>query len=329
MEPEQTVVTGAAVTLPQENNHHKAYILGALALAGLFILAIIALSSAQARLSTSRANAAAAAAQEVPFVFEGLAKSVYVYDLAKKKVLYSFNPDTQLPLASITKVALVLAVSEVLAPEDTVVVSREAVTRGEGGGLGTGDTWRVRDLIDFTLAASSNAGAEVLAEAADAKLRQKYPQIPPEEGAAVWRMNEIARNLDLSHTYFLNPSGLDLSLTQASSMSSAREVATLVLHASEQAGEQFSGTTQFNQTLGPLNGDEKSLHNTNDALPDIPGLIMGKTGFTDLAGGNLAIVFEIGPGHRIVAVVMGSTYDGRFEDMREIVESVRERASAL
>jgi D-alanyl-D-alanine carboxypeptidase len=52
--------------------------------------------------------------------------------------------------------------------------------------------------------------------------------------------------------------------------------------------------------------------------------VFGKTGFTDLAGGNLAIVFEVGPSRPVVAVILGSTQEGRFEDMRALVDHTRE-----
>ena len=272
--------------------------------------------------------AAAASARETSSQFQNIsleAKAAYVSDLSTGKVLYERSADTQLPLASITKVPLVLIISEVLAVSDTVIISRDAVIRGEGGGLGTGDTWRIKDLIDFTLLASSNAGAEALADAANEKLRAKYPGAP-ETHSAVWRMNELAKDLGLTRTYFLNPSGLDASGTQPGAVSSARDVATLFTYASRAAPELFDSTVRGGLSLGPLNGKPKPALNTNEALPDIPGLIMGKTGYTDLAGGNLAIVFEAS-GHAIVAVVLGSSRDGRFADMKKIVETVREGPS--
>jgi D-alanyl-D-alanine carboxypeptidase len=63
--------------------------------------------------------------------------------------------------------------------------------------------------------------------------------------------------------------------------------------------------------------------NTNEALEHLPGLIASKTGYTDLAGGNLAIVFDKGIGHHFVAVVLGSSRQGRFSDMRALMEAVR------
>ena len=50
---------------------------------------------------------------------------------------------------------------------------------------------------------------------------------------------------------------------------------------------------------------------------------MGKTGLTDLAGGNLAVVFDVGLAHPVVAVVLGSTESGRFVDMQKLVDAAR------
>lgn len=256
--------------------------------------------------------------------FENLslqARSAYVIDLTTNTTLFARNEDIPLPLASITKVALVLAVAEALEKDDRVVISRGAVERGEGGGLGTGDTWLVRDLIDFTLLASSNAGAEALAESAEAALQSRYPA--PEGKAAVSRMNALMRELGFTKTFFLNPSGLDISQTQASAFSSARETALLVAYAASTAPELFSATTRSDALLGPENGAKRIVMNTNSALSNIPGLLLGKTGFTDLAGGNLAVVFEIEPLHPIAAAVMGSSNEGRFEDMRKIIDATQ------
>jgi D-alanyl-D-alanine carboxypeptidase len=57
-----------------------------------------------------------------------------------------------------------------------------------------------------------------------------------------------------------------------------------------------------------------------DKATDIPGLIGGKTGYTDLAGGNLAIVFDADIGHPVIVVALHSTKEGRFEDVRALTE---------
>ena len=46
----------------------------------------------------------------------------------------------------------------------------------------------------------------------------------------------------------------------------------------------------------------------------IPRLLLSKTGYTDLAGGNLALVFDSGIEHPIAIVVLGSSQKARFTD---------------
>ena len=58
-----------------------------------------------------------------------------------------------------------------------------------------------------------------------------------------------------------------------------------------------------------------SRKNTDEALSYVPGVIVSKTGYTDLAGGNLAIIDDVGLMHPVALVVLGSSYDGRFTDM--------------
>lgn len=257
-------------------------------------------------------------------VFESLqlgAKSVYVLDASTGEVLYAKNEDIQLPLASITKVALALAVSEVLRPEDTVVIPKSVGASAGSTSLLAGQTWAVKDVLDFTLVASSNGGAQILADLADSAMREKYPQAP-EKQAILYRMNKLAEELGLTQTYFLNVHGLDESANQAGAYGSARNMATLFAYAAENAREVFEQTASGGLLLTDAEGNgEARAYNTNEALGEIPGLVLGKTGFTDLAGGNLGVVFEAGPSQPIVIIVLGSTREGRFADMRALVEA--------
>lgn len=269
------------------------------------------------------AQTAAAAAPKENF-FEPLAisaKSAYVYDAKADTELFAKSGTLQLPLASITKIALVLVVSEVLEPDQIITISRGAVERGEGG-LTWGEEWKVRDLIDYTLITSSNTGAEALAEAADPLLAIKYPT-GTQTNATVWRMNSLAQSLGMNETYFLNPTGLDASATQAGAMSSARDIAKLFEYALRTNRALFASTVETDIPLGPSNAPWRDAHNTNNLLADIPNLLMGKTGTTDLAGGNLAIAFDIENNHPVIIVVLGSTAESRFTDVKNLAEAAR------
>lgn len=231
------------------------------------------------------------------------ARAAYVFD-TKHGALFAKNPAAQLPIASITKIATALVVSERVPGEGTVIISAEAVARGEGGRL-AGEEWRARDLLDYMLLTSSNVGAEALAEAA---------------GDTVLSMNELARSLDMHETYFLNPTGLDASPTQAGALSSARDVATLLAYAVRVDPDLFSITRQKSALVGPLHAAAETALNTNDALDLMPGLILGKTGTTDIAGANLALAVEI-EGHPVIIVILGSTEDNRFGDALTLIDA--------
>lgn len=250
------------------------------------------------------------------------AHAAYVFDITDRRTLYSLNPDAQLPLASITKVPMALVVSEALAPDTHITIPADTAPKGSYERLAKGDVWRIGDVIDFTLAASSNGGAEILADAANEKLHARYPQSPRDK-ATLWRMNDLAKQLHLDKTYFLNVSGLDESTTQSGAYGSARDMAALFAYAASTSPEVFAATTQPSFSLMSINGAKTIAINTDKALDAIPGIIMGKTGYTDLAGGNLAVVFNAAPGHLIVAVVLGSTEQGRFEDMKKLIAAVR------
>jgi D-alanyl-D-alanine carboxypeptidase len=249
-----------------------------------------------------------------------VAQSAYVLDLTTGQILYSKNPDAQLPLASLIKVPLVLAVSEVLRPDTNITIPPHTTPDGAAVRLPSGLQFSAQDLINFTLVASSNEGAEILSAAAEDATRIKYPQATPGK-AVLWRMNDIAKSLGLVHMFFLNTNGLDMSDTQAGAYGSARDVAILFGHAASTAPEIFGQTSRDALKIRAATGETVTAVNTDEALPAIPGTIMGKTGYTSLAGGNLAVVFEAGLAHPIVAVVLHSTQNGRFEDIKKLVEA--------
>lgn len=287
---------------------------------------LVALVPSVAAVEPQTQLAAAEAQREAVFEHvEIQAESAYVYDVRRDSELFSMNASAQLPLASLTKVMLALVVSEVLQPDSLVTISREAVERG-GGGLTWGEEWKAHDLIDYTLITSSNTGAEALAEAANPLIANKYSHNPDVMNTLA-RMNALARDLGLHETYFLNVSGLDESATQAGALGSARDIAGLFAYALRTNPDLFSGTTHTDVLLGPANFPERSAHNTNNVLADIEGLLMGKTGTTDLAGGNLAVAFLAAENRPVVVVVLGSTPEGRFEDVKTLVAAARKAIS--
>jgi len=319
----ETNPNNTTIVIPEGAALQRSALIGFLAL-GVIALGMIAMALAKpsAPPLTQEASAALPALDMFADVAL-LAKAAIVVDIQSGKTLYEKNADAQLPLASLTKVALALAVAEALPVESVVTIPYDAQGAASVESLRRGDTWRVQDIIDFTLVESSNAGAEILAGLADKTIHARFPASPEHE-ATLWRMNDLVQSLGLAHTYFLNVSGLDLSSTQAGSYGSARDVATLFAYAAAADSALFAGTARSNMLLTSVNGRATAAAaNTNTAQGAIAGLILGKTGITDLAGGNLAIVFDVGFARPVVAVILGSSREGRFTDMETLAERTR------
>ncbi len=238
------------------------------------------------------------------------AKSAMVYDIVSGKTLYSKNADAQLPLASITKLVTALVADDHTGSNAMVQVSEQALdTEGESG-LIVGDTWLEKDLSDFMLVSSSNDAATTLALAQGDK-RQ-----------FVSLMNKLVSRLGLTSLVLLNESGLDISSAQAGAYGSARDISLLVTYMTMLKPELLRSTAIQSYTSVSTTGLRYNTKNTNKIVNAVPNMIGGKTGYTDLAGGNLAIVFDISIGTPVVVVVLGSTKDGRFTDVLKLVNQL-------
>lgn len=287
------------------------------------------LSSQQVVVSEKQSVATAAIDQHVPPVdaFASttlLAEGAMVIDLSNNKVLYEKNPDAQLPLASLTKVPMAYVVSHALPQDSIITIPYDTAPANGSTQFIKGEEWHVQDVIDLTLVASSNDGADILASAANDAIHSQFPE-SPKDSATVWKMNDLAHELHLTNTYFINPDGLDESSTQAGAYGSARDMAHLFAYAASTSPHVYAATTHDKVERSALDGTVAVAQNTDLALDAIPGVIMGKTGYTDLAGGNLVVVFDVEPHHPIVITVMHSTEEGRFDDMKKLVAATQKQ----
>lgn len=239
------------------------------------------------------------------------AKAAIVYDPASKKVLYAKEADQPLPLASLTKLMTAEAVlADTQADAQVVITASDLKPEGDWGFV-PGEVWPLHDLLVFGLVASSN---DAMAAAADA--------VP---GDIIAAMNLRAAKLGLTRTYFSNPTGLDVDLETAGAYGSVRDMAVLVASFLQLHPGLFETTANPSITIRS-GGHVLTAQSTSQSLQDIPGLIAAKTGYTDLAGGNLVAAFDIHIGHPIIIAVLGSTREGRFADVRILIEAARRAA---
>ena len=79
-----------------------------------------------------------------------------------------------------------------------------------------------------------------------------------------------------------------------------------------------SSTTKIKEKFIENSGLVYDLKNTNDSVDKIPGVLLSKTGYTDLAGGNLVIIADIGLNNPVSIVILGSTLEKRESDVLEL-----------
>jgi serine-type D-Ala-D-Ala carboxypeptidase (penicillin-binding protein 5/6) len=247
------------------------------------------------------------------------ARAAFVWDVREQKVLFNKNSDDVLPLASITKLMTTLVAYELLDDESKINVTIDAIQTDGDSGLSDGETFSLQDITDMVLVASSNDGAAALSAAAGSAVEGS---IDPEK-LFVHAMNLRASELGLTNTRFKNATGLDISQTEAGAYSSARDVALLMEYLILNYPEVTQLTTIDATRVYNENGAYHEVENTNEVVEDIEGLLASKTGFTELAGGNLVVAYEAGLNRPIVAVVLGSTFSERFTDILALTEGAR------
>lgn len=262
------------------------------------------------------------AVSQKPDPYQGIAleaKSAFVLDLINNRVLYSKNSSQPLPLASLTKVMTALTTEESVGSDREVVITQDYLTPDGDSGLVPGERWKIKDLLDFTLLTSSNDGAKALA-AASAISVFGLEAGGKEENLFVSLMNQEAKRIGLLNTRFFNEHGLDRSLEKGGAYGSAEDMAKLFEYTLKNHPGLLDATKY--DVLGFLSSQKAYMaENTNKFVDQIPNMIASKTGFTDLAGGNLVIAFDPGLNRPIIVSVLGSSEGGRFSDVLKLVEA--------
>ncbi len=247
------------------------------------------------------------------------ATSAYVYDPIANKVLYTKNADEVRPIASLNKL-MTAAVADTLLSgskslQKPIKVNTFMDANRADKALQPGTYWEVDDLITYMLVGSSNKAAESIAS----------NLIPRESFMSL--MNFTAKRFGLQNTTFHNPTGLTEQkivrkhkVTVPSGHSTAKEVA-LMLWKIIESHPGLLEATQLAQVKFSNGISAFAIDNTNKILSEFP-IVVGKTGFTEDAGGNLAVVLQkTQTSHAYVIVVLGSTPEGRFSDVAALAST--------
>lgn len=246
------------------------------------------------------------------------ADAAYVWDIKGQRPLFAKNSDAALPLASITKLMTAMLAYELVSEDEAFSVSMSAIRQEGSSGLSAGEELLAQALSELALISSSNDAAYALGASVGSLLGDRDPM-----AQFVTAMNIRAEELGLHSLDFKNTTGLDESLTTPGAVGSAKDVSFLMEYIISEYPEIISPTTNPETVVYNTAGAFHLAGNTNEVVLDIPNVIGSKTGYTDLAGGNLIVAFDAGLDRPIVITVLGSTRGERFSDVLTLVEAVQ------
>lgn len=214
-----------------------------------------------------------------------------VVDQDTNEVLFSKNPQAVLPIASLTKLMTALVVTEARLPLDEFItitdddIDTEKFSRSR---LRVGTSLSREEMLHLALMSSENRAAHALGR-----------HFPGGIDAFVAAMNRKARQLGMTDTHYVEPTGLS-----SGNQSSARDLASLVKAAHEhQIIRDLSTSPEYRVDIGNRSTE---FHTTN-ALVKSPAWEIGlqKTGYISEAGRCLVMQARMA-GRHVIMVFLDS-----------------------
>jgi len=244
-------------------------------------------------------------------------KGALLGDLETGEILYEYNINEQLAIASISKLMTYTVMMDAVKDgkitlDDNVVISgHTAATEGSEFGLLSGETVKLSMLVKGMLVVSGNDCATAIAE-----------YVGKTEDNFVKMMNEKASEIGLLSASFINPHGLPINDSDTGqNHMSVSDIYKLVRNVLTNYPEILEVTKLKELVVPERNFSRKA---TNPVLEVIEGVDGLKTGFTDEAGLCLVSTMPITENeqdYRLICIVMGSqTEEGRVKKTKELLE---------
>lgn len=234
-----------------------------------------------------------------------------VFDRSSGTVLWQKEPDTVVPIASLSKLMTAMVFLDQETDWQTVEQMDREENELEGAKLfvGDGDTVRQIDLFYSALVGSANNATQALADGSGLT-----------EEAFLQQMNERAAALGLEHTAFFDVTGLN-----PKNVSTVKELAVLG-RAAFAYPEIADATTRVNHEMRSVGRDEyHNVETTNLLLKAGDLRITGsKTGYLDEAGYNLLTQVEVNDRVLMIVLVGAKSHFQRFTETRRLIEWVED-----
>ena len=222
-------------------------------------------------------------------------RSACLVDFASGTMLYSHNPKTHLPIASMVKMMTILITLEEFdkgnLQEDTMITTTENASSMGGSQVFIDPyvEYSAGDLLKSVVMASANDASVALAE-----------HISGSEKTFVKRMNEKAKELGMNDTYYVNCTGLPAP----EQYSCAIDCAIVLKEVTEHELYHKYSTIWMDELTHP-SGRKTELVNTNRLIRYYEGCDSGKTGSTNEAGCCLSASAKRN-NMRLISVVIGA-----------------------
>ena len=198
--------------------------------------------------------------------------SALIVDLDNNKVLFSSHPDRVRPIASITKVMTAMVVLDARLPMDemlSVDISQTPEMRGVFSRVKLNSEISRRNMLLLALMSSENRAAASLAH-----------HYPGGYDAFIRAMNAKARALGMTHTHYVEPTGLSLH-----NVSSAEDLVKLLKATRQYPLIGQLSTTKEETAVFKHPSYALPFRNTNHLVYKNDWRIqLTKTGYTDEAG---------------------------------------------
>lgn len=194
------------------------------------------------------------------------------------RVLLSKNADQERAMASTTKIMTLIIALEYGKLDEVAIASEYATSMPKVKlGFDKGDRFYLEDLLYSLILESHNDTAVAVAECVSGNVE-----------AFAKLMNDKAKELGLSNTYFITPNGLDASDDIKTHSTTAYELSLIMKYCvcESPMKDKFVEICQTRTyTFTDLDQKHKyTLNNANVFLDQMEGVIAGKTGFTADAG---------------------------------------------
>lgn len=205
------------------------------------------------------------------------AYNAVVLDSQTNFVLYDKNMNIKSSMASTTKIMTCLIACENGNLEDVVTITNEMLNGTEGSliYLKAGDKITLLDLIKGAMLSSGNDAANSIAIHIAGSIK-----------AFIKMMNDKAKEIGMTNTNFVTPSGLSAK----NHYSTAYDMALLTKYALQ--NETLADICSKSTDTITINNEEQTIYNHNKLLSLYDECIGVKTGYTEKAGRCLVSAFK-------------------------------------